>query len=122
MLLAIAGLGFAALRGSVVETRQVLGGLVGAAVLIGLVGSLVYALVVWTDAITNGLVHSHWGQRALGNWRDLGDAYGETTASRTPGTPPRRCCPPPTRPPRRTAPRWMTARGRRGSCGCSSPC
>ena len=64
-----------------VETRQVLGGLVGAAVLIGLVGSLVYALVVWTDAITNGLVHSHWGQRALGNWRDVGDAYGETTAA-----------------------------------------
>ncbi|HEX5922814.1 MAG TPA: hypothetical protein VFY45_03210 [Baekduia sp.] len=81
VLLAITGLGFAALRGSVVETRQVLGGLVGAAVLIGLVGSLVYALVVWTDAITNGLVHSHWGQRALGNWRDLGDAYGETTAA-----------------------------------------
>jgi hypothetical protein len=80
VLLALAGLGFAALRGSVVETRQVLGGLVGAAVLIGLVGSLVYALVVWTDAITNGLVHSHWGQRALGNWRDLGDAYGETSA------------------------------------------
>jgi hypothetical protein len=81
VLLAIAGLGFAALKGSVVETRQVLGGLVGAAVLIGLVGSLVYALVVWTDAITNGLVHSHWGQRALGNWRDLGDAYGETSAA-----------------------------------------
>jgi hypothetical protein len=80
VLLAIAGLGFAALKGSVVETRQVLAGLVGAAILIGLVGSLVYALVVWTDAITNGLVHSHWGQRALGNWRDLGDAYGETSA------------------------------------------
>jgi hypothetical protein len=25
-------------------------------------------------------VHSHWGQRALGNWRDLGDAYGESSA------------------------------------------
>ena len=85
VLLAITGLGFAALRGSVVETRQVLGGLVGAAVLIGLVGSLVYALVVWTDAITNGLVHSHWGQRALGNWRDLGDAYGETSAVKDAG-------------------------------------
>lgn len=85
VLLALAGLGFAALKGSAVETRQVVGGLVGAAVLIGLVGSLVYALVVWTDAISNGLVHSHWGQRALGNWRDLGDAYGETTAVKSAG-------------------------------------
>ena len=85
VLLALAGLGFAALKGSVVEARQVLGGLVGAAVLIGLVGSLLYALVVWTDAISNGLVHSHWGQRALGNWRDLGDAYGETTAVKSAG-------------------------------------
>ena len=72
--------GLAALRGSVVETRQVLGGLVGAAILIGLVGSLVYALVVWTDAITSGLVHSHWGQRALGDWRDLGDALRRNDA------------------------------------------
>jgi hypothetical protein len=85
VLLALAGLGFAALKGSAVEARQVLGGLVGAAVLIGLVGSLVYALVVWTDAISNGLVHSHWGQRSLGNWRDLGDAYGETTAAKSAG-------------------------------------
>jgi hypothetical protein len=85
VLMALAGLGFAALKGSVVETRNVLAGLVGAAVLVGLVGSLVYALVVWSDAITNGLVHSHWGQRALGNWRDLGDAYGESSAVRDAG-------------------------------------
>ena len=117
MLLAITGLGFAALRGSVVEARQVLGGLVGAAVLIGLVGSLVYALVVWTDAITNGLVHSHWGQRALGNWRDLGDAYGETTAVKT--RPFRLVAAVLSRPRRhrRTAHHWTTARGRHGSCG-----
>ena len=82
MLVAIVGLGLAALRGSVVEARQVLGGLIGAAVLVGIVGSLVYALLVWTDAITSGLMHSHWGQRALGNWRDIGDAFAETTPAR----------------------------------------
>ena len=79
VLVAIVSLGLAALRGSVIEARQVLEGLIGAALLISVVGSLVYALVVWSDAITNGLLHSHWGQRALGDWRDLGDAFGETT-------------------------------------------
>lgn len=54
---------------------EVLRGVVWAAMAVALFGAVLYSLVAFTDAVSNGMLHSTWGQRALGNWRDFGDQY-----------------------------------------------
>ncbi|MCK9250806.1 MAG: hypothetical protein M0P31_17745 [Solirubrobacteraceae bacterium] len=74
---------FAALSGRISDAGRLLQSLIGAAFLIGLVGSLMWAGIVFTDEVTNGIAKSDWGQRSLGAWNDLGDSY----ANVEPGNP-----------------------------------
>lgn len=57
-------------------------GVLYAAVAVSIFGSVLYLTVSFTDAVTNGFVRSSWGQRALGNWSDLGDSYAHVSPGR----------------------------------------
>ncbi|MGX6446932.1 hypothetical protein ACVU7I_02510, partial [Patulibacter sp. S7RM1-6] len=73
------GLMFAAFSGRISNVGRVLSGMIGAALVIGIVGSLLFTAVQLSDEVSAGTVQSQWGQQALGNWTDLGDSYANAS-------------------------------------------
>jgi hypothetical protein len=76
---AMVGLMFAGFSGRISDVGRVLSGMIGAALIIGIVGSLLFASLQVSDTATQGAVESRWGQQALGNWSDLGSSYANAS-------------------------------------------
>lgn len=82
LLATILGLILAGVRGRVSDVGRIFAGMMSVALIIGVVGTLLLGALQLSDAVTAESLRSPWGQRALGNWKDLGDSYAHASPVR----------------------------------------
>ncbi len=79
LLATIVGMTLAGALGRASDVGRIFTSMVSVALMIGVVGSLLLAGLRVSDEVTSQTLNSTWGQKALGNWKDLGDSYADAT-------------------------------------------
>lgn len=79
LLATILGMTIAGALGRVSDVGRIFTSMVTVALIIGVVGSILLAGLRMSDAVTTETLNSSWGQKSLGNWKDLGDSYAGAT-------------------------------------------